>query len=230
MPGSLLNMQISGFTDEDFSAPFHGGKPYFAMINPSSIQWNRSIEYNSKQPPGTLSPSQKYKSTPAQELSFDLIIDCTGVVNILRIVMEDEIQALTSLIYQYHGKSHRPNFLVLQWGQTMFKCVLKSMNTSYTLFRPNGSPLRAKVSLAFTEYICPKAVIKASKNSSPDISHSLNVVQGDSLPGLCNKIWRDDMFYIQAAEYNGLNKFRKLKGGNRLIFPPIVQPTSIETD
>uniref|UniRef100_UPI004048979C LysM peptidoglycan-binding domain-containing protein n=1 Tax=Roseivirga sp. TaxID=1964215 RepID=UPI004048979C len=51
----------------------------------------------------------------------------------------------------------------------------------------------------------------------------VHVVQaGDTLPDLCNLIYSSPSYYVQVAKYNGLNKFRSLKPGTQLIFPPIV--------
>lgn len=224
MGASLELMKITGYTDENFQQAF-AGQPYTVMLNPENIKWQRGIEYNEQQAPNTSAPSQKYKSTPVEKLNFDLTIDCTGIVDSKRTKMSDEINALEKIIYTYNGTIHRPNFVKIQWGQSIvFKGVLKSMDTTYTLFKPDGSPLRAKLSLGFTEYISPESVEELDDKKSPDITHLISVVEGNTLPQLCQKTWNDDSYYIQVARYNGLNKFRNLKGGEKLIFPPIIQP------
>jgi len=225
MSAGLELMKITGYTDEEFQTAFPGD-PYSVMINPDSIKWQRNIEYNTEQPPDSSSASQKYKNTPSDKLNFDVVIDCTGIVDAARTNMKTEIAALETIVFTYNGKIHRPNFVKVQWGKDfIFKGVLVSMDTSYTLFKPDGSPLRAKISLSFTQYISPKAVGREDGKTSPDITHLVTVVEGDTLPQLSFKIWNDDSYYIQVAKYNGLNKFRNLKGGRQLIFPPIIQPT-----
>ncbi|MEZ4873953.1 MAG: hypothetical protein R2793_00475 [Flavobacteriaceae bacterium] len=222
MGSGLQLMRITGYTDEEFQTAFKG-KPYVVMINPDSIKWQRSIEYDQKQAPDTSAPSQKYKSTPSDKLNFDIVVDCTGLVDQKRTDMKTEIEALENIVYTYQGKIHRPNFVKIQWGKNMvFKGVLVSMDISYTYFRPDGSPLRAKISLSFSQYISPSTVEKLDKKESPDVSHFVQVVEGETLPQLCKRIWNDEMYYVQVANYNGLNKFRNLKGGQKLIFPPII--------
>ena len=224
MGASLELMKITGYTDENFQQAF-AGQPYTVMINPETIKWQRGIEYNEQQAPNTSAPSQKYKSTPVEKLNFDIVIDCTGIVDSKRVDMNQEISSLESIIYTYNGKIHRPNFVKVQWGKSLvFKGVLKSMDTSYTLFKPDGSPLRAKLSLGFSEYISPQSVEELDAKKSPDITHLITVVEGNTLPQLCEETWNDDSYYIQVAQYNELNKFRNLKGGQKLIFPPIIQP------
>ncbi|MFT5822747.1 MAG: hypothetical protein ACI8ZM_004004 [Crocinitomix sp.] len=222
MGAGLQLLRIMAYEDEEFQNSFKG-KPYTVMINPEALKWDRSVEYNTKQSPDSSSASQKYRSTPSEKLSFDIVIDCTGIVDSKRVDLTAEINLLEKTVYTYNGKIHRPNFVKVQWGKNlMFKGVLTTFDTSYSLFKPDGSPLRAKVSLAFSEYISPSTVKKEDKKESPDVTHLVNVVEGDTLPGLCQKIWNDNSYFVQVAEYNGLNKFRNLKGVKNLLFPPII--------
>lgn len=224
MEASLELLKITGYTDAEFQKPFQGN-PYSVMINPESIKWDRSIEYNNQQAPDSSSGSQKYQSTPSDKLSFDIVIDCTGIVDSKRMDLTAEIEALKNIVYTYNGDIHRPNFVKVQWGKDIvFKGVLGSFDTSYTFFRPDGSPLRAKISLAFSQYISVKTLEKKQKKASPDVSHLVTVVEGMSLPQLCQNIWNDDTNYVQVAQFNDLNKFRNLKGIEKLVFPPIIQP------
>jgi len=220
--GSLEPMKITGYTDEQFTKRFPG-PPYLMMLNPESIKWQRSIEYNQQQAPDSSSPSQRYKSTPSDKLNFDVVIDCTGIVDPKRVDMAKEISTLENIIFTYNGTIHRPNFVKVQWGKDLvFNGVLNSFDISYTLFRPDGSPLRAKISLGFGQYIAPQTVKIQDQDESPDISHLVTVVEGETLPELCEKVWNNEKYYIQVARYNGLNKFRNLKGVEKLIFPPII--------
>lgn len=224
MPGSLEPLKITGYTDKEYSSTF--GSPYSVMINPDSIKWQRKVDYNEQQSPDSSSASQKYKSTPSDKLSFDIVIDCTGIVDPKRTDMATEIQALEKIVFTYNGDIHRPNFVKITWGEKLtFKGVLTSFDTSYTLFRPDGSALRAKVSLSFGQYISPKTVQKQNQEKSPDVTHLVTVVEGMTLPQLCQVTWNDDSYYVQVARFNNLNKFRNLKGIDTLIFPPIIQPS-----
>lgn len=218
---SLELMKITGYTDEDFSSAAPG-EPYEVMLNPESLKWNRSVTYNEQHPIDSSTSSQKYKSTPSDTLSFDLTIDCTGVVDSKRTDLTSELKKLEDIIYTYNGQIHRPNFVKIQWGaDIIFFSVLTSFNTTYTLFKPDGSPLRAKVSLSFKEYTSPSKRQKEDQKSSPDMTHYVEVVDGDTLPQLSTRIWNTPFYYIEVAKYNKLNKFRNLKGGTQLVFPPI---------
>jgi nucleoid-associated protein YgaU len=58
------------------------------------------------------------------------------------------------------------------------------------------------------------------KNVNLPYTHTVQA--GDTLPDLCNQVYNNSSYYIQVAKYNGLNKFRNLKPGTQLIFPPII--------
>jgi hypothetical protein len=224
MSASLELLKITGYTDEEFQTAFEG-QPYSVMINPDTLKWQRNIEYNEQQTPDSSSASQKYKCTSSDKLNFDIVIDCTGVVDSKRVNMATEINSLEKIVYTYNGDIHRPNYVKVQWGSSLtFKGVLDSFDISYTLFKPDGSPLRAKISLGFSQYISPSTVKMQEKQASPDVTHLVSVVEGITLPQLCQKVWNDDSYYVQVARYNDLNKFRNLKGIEKLIFPPIIQP------
>jgi hypothetical protein len=224
MGASLQLMKLIGFEDKQFQTPIMG-IPYSVMINPETIKWDRSIEYNEQQAPDSSSASQKYKSTPSEILSFDIVIDCTGIIDPLRTFMLIEIAALEKVVYNYNGSVHRPNFVKIIWGLGLcFNGVLTSFNTSYTLFAPDGIPLRAKVSLAFSEYVDPTTVAITDGDESPDVTHIVDVVQNVNLPQMCFKVWNDSFSYVQVARFNKLNKFRNLRAKSKLIFPPIIQP------
>lgn len=216
------NLQLIAFADEKFSKKVPNGT-YEVMLNPESLKWGRSIQYNEEQALDSSSPSSKYNKTASEQVSFDLVIDCTGVVDSTRVDIQTEMTKLTGVVYTYNGSIHRPNYVMLVWGKTLvFKCVLTSFDTSYTLFRSDGTALRAKISLAFRSYIDAATLAKKDDKKSPDMTHRLLVREGDSLPQISEQIYLSPDYYIQLAQFNGLNKFRQLPAGGQLIVPPLV--------
>ena len=47
------------------------------------------------------------------------------------------------------------------------------------------------------------------------------VQEGDTLPLLCERIYRDGAHYPMVARFNGLTDFRSLKPNTVLHFPPL---------
>ena len=220
---SITKLAITSYSDNACQSK---QGTYQAMLNPEKINYRRSIDYNEQQAPGSSAPSQKYKATPPTSLSFDLTIDCTGVVDAKRTDLSEELKNLRDVVYDYHGNVHRPYFVIIRWGiGETFKGVLTSIDTTYSLFDPDGVPLRATVSLSFKSYLDPKAVAQEEDNSSPDLTHRVPVVAGDTLPLISNRIYGDPTYFVQLAAINKLDKLRTLTPGTVLIVPPLVPDT-----
>jgi len=84
-----------------------------------------------------------------------------------------------------------------------------------------GLPIRAKISASFTERTPSGLGAILSMLSSPDLTHTRTVAEGDILPLMTYKIYKDQNYYLQVAKVNKLKNFRKLKAGSTIIFPPI---------
>ncbi|WNJ96732.1 hypothetical protein RND59_06560 [Vibrio ruber] len=215
----LKKMRIVAYSDEKFSSK---AGEYVVMLNPESLKIDRGVNYNEEQAPDAGKSSPKYRSTPGERLSFDLVIDCSGVVDSTRTDMPKEIKQLKNVVYDYQGSIHRPNYIAVYWGQGLsFKGVLTGMDTSYTYFKPDGTALRAKISLRFTSYLDPATAAQEEDKQSPDLTHLVSVVDGDSLPQISQQVYRDPNLYVQLAAFNQLDKFRHLSAGSQIVVPPL---------
>lgn len=221
MPGKLT---ITAYSDSGFTAQV--GQPFTVWMNPASYAHKTQISYNDRQAQGSGAPSPDFNRIANEEISFDLIFDATGVIPVPQGQdytngVTDAIANLVALSATLNGDIHKPNYLVLAWAQLQFQCVLTSMGISYTLFRPDGTPLRAKVAVSFRSYISELQLAKKEGKKSPDVTHVVTFNAGDSLPLLCHRIYGDSGFYHQVARVNGLLDFRAIAPGTQLLFPPL---------
>jgi nucleoid-associated protein YgaU len=104
--------------------------------------------------------------------------------------------------------------------------VLESLNVSYTLFKADGTPLRAKLALKFLGFTSEARIAREENKSSPDLTHLVTVVAGDTLPALCHRIYGSSVYYLKVASVNELVDFRQLRPGQRLQFPRLEGPAS----
>lgn len=219
----LVKMILTAYKDGKFSEAIPGCE-YKVMINPEKIKIDDKISHNDNNITGSGSDYPTFNYTNGSELNFELVIDCTGVVDGKRLLLPVEIELLKSVVYNYNGEIHRSNYVVIQWGiSTEFKGVLSSLTTEYTYFNSLGLPLRAKVSLSFKAYKDPELAAIEENRQSPDMTHFISVTQGDTLPNLSYQTYSDSSYYVKLARFNGLNKFRNIKSVKNLIFPPILQ-------
>jgi nucleoid-associated protein YgaU len=98
---------------------------------------------------------------------------------------------------------------------------MTKLKLSYTLFKPDGTPLRATAKASFTEFTNKVKLAKEETKSSPDLSHVRIVKAGDTLPLLCDEIYGSSDYCPQVAHSNNLAGFRNIQEGTLLIFPPL---------
>ncbi len=219
-------MVVTAYSDANFNAKV--GQPFTVWINPSSYTHTYAIEFRDRQAQGAAGPSAEFSKVGQDTVAFDLIFDTTGVVSPPKgaaAATSDGVAGLidnfSTLVAKVNGSIHRPNFVKLAWAQLQFQCVLQSMNVVYNLFKPDGTPLRATVSVTFLGFQSEKQLAKAANKQSPDMTHVVTVQAGDTLPSLCYRIYGSAIYYAQVAETNGLAGFRRLRPGSQLVFPPL---------
>ncbi len=85
------------------------------------------------------------------------------------------------------------------------------MAVSYVLFDSSGVPLRATVTMNFTQFLTEQEKEALAKKSSPDLTHYVVFKAGDTLPSLCHQIYNDSSYYPEVAAYNQLSSVRGIR-------------------
>lgn len=229
MSGSLERMIITAYSDPNFTTQVaQAGNPFTVWINPASYSEESTIIYNDRQAQGSSGPSPEFNRFGQDKISFDLIFDATGVIPppipgtpMPRNGVAGIIAQFRLLTATMNSKIHRANYLKLSWGHLQFQCVLNKLTIAYSLFQPDGTPLRAKLSVTFLEFYSEQQLAKLANTNSPDLTHIVTVTAGDTLPALCHGIYGDSSYYLQVAAFNGIINFRNLAPGAQLLFPPL---------
>ncbi|MFZ4699399.1 MAG: LysM peptidoglycan-binding domain-containing protein [Candidatus Methylumidiphilus sp.] len=219
--GNLKKMKIEAFTDPGFSKPPKDEKlkEFELMFNPSTVDWAYQVEYADPQGPGDTASRKNYNKIRPHRLSFEFVIDGTGAVA-AKVEVAEEVDSFFK-VTGYGGDIHRPTYLKISWGPFIWRCVLTSVDVTYTLFDPSGKPLRAKVKASFELSKEDALRVLEERKSSPDLTHVHTVQAGETLGLLCQQYYDEPWRYLQVAAYNRLNNYRRLEPGQRLRFPPI---------
>ena len=224
--GALEKLLVKAYADATFDRQVGS---FQVWINPESYTHVYSICYNDRQAQGSPGGSPEFDKIPSSRVSFELVFDGTGVVpspNPAHLPfaadgVTEQVEAFKSLVVNYAGSMHSPRFLELVWGTLLFRCRLAELSFSYTLFKPDGTPLRARASAGFVSFVDEKTLAKMVRKSSPDLTHVLTVRAGDTLPLMCWQVYGSSEWYPRVAEVNGLAGFRDLRVGTELVFPPL---------
>ncbi len=217
----LKKLEITAYEDGKYEK--ETGEAYTVMFNPASYSINYELNYKDDEGIGSTGSAMKFERMKPQTLSLDIIIDGTKVSGEKTdmIDVDDDIAKFFTVVYDYNGDKHRPSFLRLAWGSLIFDCVLKSAKVNFTLFKPDGMALRAKISASFIGQIDDEKRAAKDRKSSPDLTHYRTVKEGDTLQLLSESIYDDPNHYMEIARVNNLNNFRTLEPGTQIYFPPI---------
>lgn len=223
--GGLEKLNIAAYKNENFTGKTGEFNVY---INPEKYSRKYTICYTDPTAPGINGGSPNFNKIPSEELQLELVFDGTGVIaspipGLIPFTDDGivkQISEFTEIVFEYQGSIHSPNFLILTWGKLSFKCRLLSLTINYTLFKPDGTPLRARADATFVEYHDEVALALMANDNSPDLSHVRTVLAGDTLPLMCYRIYGSSTYYPQVARVNGLTDFRNLIVGTQLLFPP----------
>jgi hypothetical protein len=221
----LTKFKIKSFSDNEFKKD--GGKKDFKIpINPETFTRNLKVERDTTKGHGNNQTNSKFVGTAPEELKIEFILDGTatmeGYLDAMKTMpVKDQLKKFIECVYDYDGKIHSPRYLKVLYGSELkFNCVLTSLDINHTLFNPDGSPLRAKITANFLQYIAPEARAKKERNSSPDVTHQRTVRAGDRLDLLTFEIYDSPQFLLQVGLNNGLTNVRRIQPGLELYFYP----------
>jgi phage tail protein X len=224
MADGISKLRITAYTDGNFTAAV--GPAFAVTINPDKYSHGYRIKYTDPQAQGSSGGSPKFNKVPSETVSFELVFDGTGVVPppVPQTEPPDvakQVETFKNLVFAYSGKIHSPKFLTLAWGTLLFRCRLSSLDLTYKLFKPDGSPLRATARAVFIGYSDEEELARQANKTSPDLTHLLTVKAGDTLPLMCWEVYGTSAYTVEVARANGLTSFRNIPAGTQLVFPPL---------
>lgn len=125
------------------------------------------------------------------DLYFDTTLpDATRPAGAIKAVTD-----YTRQVYQLvkiQPKTHAPPRVRFLWGKGLaFVAVVESVTQKFTLFDPDGVPLRATLSVTFREYKTLQEQLRELKLESADHTKRHVVVQGETLAGIAGREYGD---------------------------------------
>ncbi|MFT6991495.1 MAG: nucleoid-associated protein YgaU [Paraglaciecola sp.] len=200
-------------------------KSFTFMLNPFEYNHKFSIDYSQKQEAiGQSATHARFDGAKPEKLEFATWLDgslARAGADAGDSDVKTQIKALMDIVYKYDGDKHEPSQVRVLWGSQIFFGRLEKISVDRTMFKPSGEPLRAEVRCSFVSSMSTEESNKLANKSSPDMSHLIKVVAGDTLPSLCHRVYKDSSYYLEVAKINNLTDFRDIKPGRNLLFPPL---------
>jgi len=186
-------------------------------FNPTEYQLQKSNNFSEIPIPGLESPPIQFVRGNSEKLTVELLADTSDTLEDVRKKYVDKVRALMGINIQ----SHAPPIVSFVWSTQEFKGVIDSLNVTYTLFSPEGIPLRAKLSLTLKEYRPVTIQIKDKPKASPDVEKTWVVRRGDKYSSIAADVYRDPEQWRAIAEANQVKDPRVLRPGTVLTVPKI---------
>jgi nucleoid-associated protein YgaU len=212
-------------------------EPITFKFNPEEITLDKSVQIAEIAIPGLDSPLLQFVRGQNEKLSMDLFFDTTedGMgANAKSVTTEtDKVYSLVKV----ESKRHAPAICTFLWNKSFpgsslkattgsqlrnsFKCIVESVKQRFTLFSPEGVPLRATLSVVFREYKTIEEQLNQLNLSSSDRTHGHIVQQGETLSGIAAQYYSKPGEWRYIAEKNGIDDPRRILPGTALEIPPI---------
>jgi len=179
----------------------------FVQFNPREYTLEKSVQWESQKAVGLNAPGLQFTSGNCLSLSLELFFDTYEAGTDVR----DKTKYVEDLALVY-VEEHRPPICQFCWGQFLFKGILETVSSRYTMFKSDGTPVRATLNVKFKEYTTPEEQKQMKPNHSADHTKSRMVKQGDTLA------------LIAAQEYDDPAEWRKIADANELDDPLALEP------
>src|SRR5438067_1758754 len=186
--GHVTLGQAAGY--QQASLEIEDGAPIKCWFNPTQYSITKSNNWSVKQPAvGKKGPPKAmFGGAQPKELSLDLLFDASdSSKDVRKEVIEklfDMMEPNESLASGQSKKSARPPTVTFSWGEVVLKAVVKQLNVQYTLFHPDGKPIRAAVKLSLMEV--PEGGLDVGQNPTTrgEVMRAHVVRDGDTLQSI----------------------------------------------
>ena len=125
---------------------------FVTTINPTNLKISNKIDYVDSQMMGNPTWTLQYNKSQPRILSFSLLFDNTGIFPNSNIDVKQQVKNLEWLIFSNQKDIDEPYFVRIIWGDIDFKGKLLKLETSFSMFKNDGSPIRAQADIEIIEH------------------------------------------------------------------------------
>jgi hypothetical protein len=193
------------------------------QFNPREMSVQKSAEWKRAASPASKSvASAQFTGSGPRQLSVELFLDATVKTNGNSKNVVEDVETLFACLVPLpkvlHAGKPSPPFVRFGWGKVHLLAFVKSVSAKYTLFRPDGTPIRALCNISLEEV--PEDARKQNPTSgslTPLRSHT--IVAGDSLPSLAYAEYGDPTQWRRLAEANDIDDPFAIPVGSKVHVP-----------
>ena len=198
------------------------GKKVVCQFNPKDYSISKSVKWVYRTADGKNVGDPEFAGGEAQDFTVEIMFDTTDTGSDVR----DKYATLLKMAEVDPTKKNattgkgEPPECKFQWGSFLsFTGVIKSINQTFTLFKSDGTPLRARVKVTFAE---TAAQAQGQNPTTRTESRKVWVVkEGETLPWIAYQEYGAPGHWRHIAETNDLNDPMDLYPGQVLKLVPL---------
>jgi Contractile injection system tube protein len=198
------------------------GRMIEVLFNPTEYSIEHSASYHDTAPPGLDNPITQFVNGNAQILTMDLLFDTYtdgGGADV-----SERTRQLTDLVH-IDGDLHAPPIVRFSWGVLVFQAIIGKVSQRFTMFLADGTPVRATLSVTFTQYRTIQEQLQEPRRNSADKTKHRMVQGPDDLWLLADREYGDVAHWRRIARANRIDDPRSIVAGDVLVLPPLDDPT-----
>ncbi len=197
------------------------------LFNPEEYTVNREVNFAQTAIPGLSAPILQFVNGNAQTLEMELLVDTheehRAGGRSLNSAGED-VRNLTRKITELMNidpGTHAPPVLLFTWASLTLTCVLGRVTQRFIMFRADGVPVRARLTVTFTEFRNADLEAKEVKRETADYSKFHVWSEGETLSGVAGRLYGNPALWRAVAARNRLDDPRAIPAGAKLIVPQL---------
>ncbi|HSA50426.1 MAG TPA: LysM peptidoglycan-binding domain-containing protein [Yinghuangia sp.] len=190
------------------------------LFNPEEYTVNRETTFAQLAVPGLSAPVVQFVHGNARTLEMELFLDSLEASD--QAAAGSDVRVLVRRIVDLMDIDptlHAPPPLVFTWASLTFTCVLTRVSQRFVMFRTDGTPVRARLNVTFSEFRNVDMEAKEVKRQTADYTKAHVVVAGETLQTIAWSEYGSATVWRAIALRNKLDDPRVLPVGATLHLP-----------
>ncbi len=192
------------------------------LFNPAEYTLDKSNQFQSTPIVGLSTPLTQFINGNARTLTMDLFFDTYEKGVDVRIYT-GKMQALLEI----DSDLHAPPVCQFVWDSIILKATIEKITSKYTMFLPDGTPVRATLNVTFKEYKTLSEQLSENRLSSATKTRIIITQQGEALWHIASRYYGDPGQWRVIAKENGIDDPLLIQAGMELRLPSITQSSDI---
>ena len=224
--GLVKAMIIEGEESGDSIREKGSGIRIPCMFNPEDYTIAQTNSYQLVYENGADVPKMEFSGAGERSLklntlyfdTYELKIDVTLITRLLFNLMKPSVE------YEHENETKkRPSPVIFRWGMFEFYAVITTCSQKFTMFLPNGLPVRAEVQVEFKQHLKTDMYLNQPQNPTSGggpVERIWKVKAGDRLDLIAAQVYRDSTEWRLIADRNRIADPMAIRAGQNLRIPP----------